>query len=248
MVRGSCLCGDIAYAVDGPFEGMSHCHCSMCRKFHGSAFATYANVAGEHFRWLQGEDEIARYASSPGGERAFCARCGSAVPIVVGDGQAAFVPAGNLEEDPGVRPGAHIFVASKAPWYEITDRLERFDAYPPSIDAPGIEREARTAPTEGAVGGSCLCGEVAFEFEGEPLRMVNCHCSRCRKGRSAAHASNLFVDAAGFRWLSGEGHVKRYKLPEAERFTVAFCERCGSDVPRVTAGAARIGIPAGCLD
>ena len=40
MIRGSCLCGDVAFCVDGPLELRSHCHCSMCRKTHGSAFAT----------------------------------------------------------------------------------------------------------------------------------------------------------------------------------------------------------------
>lgn len=248
MVRGSCLCGDVAFEVSGPFAGMTHCHCSMCRKFHGSAFATYTRVAGENLRWLEGEEQIASYASSDAGVRRFCARCGSAVPFVVGDGAAAFVPAGNLEEDPEVRPRAHIFVGSKAPWYEITDALECFEAYPPGIDAPEIERETRTAQTPGAVGGSCLCGAVAFEFEGEPLRMVNCHCSRCRRARSAAHASNLFIDAAGFRWLRGEERVKAYKLPDPARFAVAFCETCGSELPRVIPGAQRINIPAGSLD
>ena len=155
---------------------------------------------------------------------------------------------GGSAGDPEVRPQAHIFVGSKAPWYEITDALECFEAYPPGIDATEIERETRTAETPGAVGGSCLCGAVAFEFEGTPLRMVNCHCSRCRRARSAAHASNLFIDAAGFRWLRGEERVKAYKLPAAARFAVAFCEICGSELPRVIPGAERINIPAGSLD
>lgn len=248
MVRGSCLCGDVTYEVDGPFSGMTHCHCSMCRKFHGSAFATYIHVAGENFRWLGGESSVASYASSSEGVRLFCPHCGSAVPLVIGDGAAAFVPAGNLEGDPGVRPQAHIFVGSKAPWYEITDELECFEAYPPGIDFPGIEREPRGAETPGAIGGSCLCGAVAYEFQSESIGMVNCHCSRCRRGRSAAHATNVFVDAVGFRWIRGEAHVRTYKLPEAARFTVSFCDVCGSDVPRVVEGAARVGVPAGSLD
>ena len=248
MVRGSCLCGDVTFEVDGPFAGMTHCHCSMCRKSHGSAFATFTRVAGENFRWRSGENQIVSYASSAGGARQFCSRCGSVVPFVLDDRAAAFVPAGNLDTDPEVRPQAHIFVGSKAPWYEISDTLECFETYPPGIDAPSIEREASSAETPGAVGGSCLCGAVAFEYEGEPLRMVNCHCSRCRRARSAAHASNLFVDAAGFRWLRGEEHVKRYALPEAVRFTVAFCETCGSEMPRVSAQAKHVNIPAGSLD
>ena len=41
MLTGGCLCGDAAFEIDGPVDMMIHCHCSMCRKFHGSAFATY---------------------------------------------------------------------------------------------------------------------------------------------------------------------------------------------------------------
>jgi hypothetical protein len=78
--------------------------------------------------------------------------------------------------------------------------------------------------------------------------MVNCHCSRCRRARSAAHASNLFIDAAGFRWLRGEAQVRSFKLAEATRFAVAFCDVCGSQLPRVIEGAERINIPAGSLD
>ena len=75
-----------------------------------------------------------RYESSPGFHRPFCPRCGSVVP----DGSDAEgrvgMPAGCFDEDPGSRTVAHIFVASKAPWFEIEDDLPQFEEDAP---APG---------------------------------------------------------------------------------------------------------------
>lgn len=105
---------------------------------------------------------------------------------------------------------------------------------------------ARSAPT--AICGSCLCGDVAYRISGPPLRMVNCHCENCRRARSAAYASNLFVRAKDFRWIRGEERVVSYRLPGTPSFATAFCRRCGSDLPRVAKGEAVVVVPAGTLD
>ncbi len=246
MVESSCLCGAIAWSIDGEFA-MTHCHCSMCRKLHGSAFASFIRCKASGFRWLRGDEKAAAYESSPGAPRRYCPVCGSVVPTVTPGAESVFVPAGNLDGDPGVRPAAHIFVGSKAPWYEIADDLTQHEAYPPGVDFPGVERPERHAETAGAVGGSCLCGAVRFELTGELPPMIQCHCSRCRKARSAAHVTNLFVEAGQFRWLAGEDEATQFKLPEAS-FGTAFCRTCGSSVPRARAGAPRVMVPAGCLD
>ena len=248
MVRGSCLCGDIVYEIEGEFQDMSHCHCSMCRKMHGTAFATYVGIPSEGLRWVSGEDRATRYESSPGFIRAFCSSCGSVVPSPSKGESVMYVAAGNLEGDCGVRPEVHIFAKSKASWYTITDALPQFDEYPPDDDSPTVPQAPRSAGRDGVVGGSCLCGGVAFEYEGKPKMMMNCHCTRCRRAKSAAHASNVFVDPANFRWLKGEDQVVSYKLPEAERFGHAFCRTCGSSVARLAPGAPVVNIPAGALD
>ena len=77
MVKGSCLCGGVHYEIDGEVSLMANCHCSMCRKHHGAAFATYVGVDTADFRWVKGEDLVARYRSSPGLERGFCRTGGS---------------------------------------------------------------------------------------------------------------------------------------------------------------------------
>ena len=72
MPRGSCLCGDIAYEIAGPFLEAHHCHCSMCRKEHGTPYATYGIAPASGMQWLRGREQIARFESSEGFYRAFC--------------------------------------------------------------------------------------------------------------------------------------------------------------------------------
>jgi hypothetical protein len=87
----------------------------MCSKSHGAAFATWAGVNPEQFRWTSGVEVAERYESSPGKERCFCNKCGS--PLVLTDsGEITEVVLGTIDGDPGVRPGEHIFVGFEAPW------------------------------------------------------------------------------------------------------------------------------------
>ena len=247
MLTGSCLCGDVAFEIHGPVDTMIHCHCSMCRKFHGSAFATFGTPSPEDFRWVRGSERVRTYRASERGHRHFCPRCGSAVPIC-GEGLPfALVPMGNVTEDPVTRPGLHLFTGSMAPWHTIVDDLPQHEEYPDEFgpDAAAVDRPARDRATPGAVGGSCLCGAVAFEFDGTPLRMYHCHCSRCRRAVSAAYQTVLRVPHSGFRWLAGADHVTGYRVP-GTRFECAFCSTCGSRTP--WAREEELCVPAGCLD
>jgi hypothetical protein len=72
MLRGSCLCGGIKYRISGRLSGAMNCHCSMCRKAQGSAFRSRAAVKSAEFEFVQGEELITFYESSPGNHRGFC--------------------------------------------------------------------------------------------------------------------------------------------------------------------------------
>lgn len=247
-IQGSCLCGTLRYELDGPFTTMVNCHCSMCRKHHGAPFATVVEAPLTGFRWLVGEGVLRYYESSPGVQRPFCSACGSVAPRVLAEAGHVVVPAGTLEAVPGIRPQAHLFVESKASWHSISDSLPQHAAYAP--ESSGAEPVARSAVSAqpGKTLGSCLCGDVAYEISGAPMVMYQCHCSRCRRSRGSAHGANLFYELDQFRWLRGEEHVVDYKLPEAKRFGVAFCRRCGAATPRVVAERGAVIVPAGALD
>jgi hypothetical protein len=248
IVRGSCLCGAVAWEAAGPFQMMSHCHCSRCRKVHGTAFGTYVMSPAEGFRILRGRDDIRTYRSSAALARPFCGRCGSVVPD--GEPWEGFVqmPAGALDDDPGVRPLAHIFAASKAPWWEIRDALPRFDAYPPGVDFPVLDDLPARAPESEKPRGSCLCGDVAYVVNGSPLRVVICHCSRCRKAQAAAHATTLWTEGDPVHFTRGESSLATYRVPGAQFFHQVFCRRCGSTMPRNATDLGYSFVPMGTLD
>ena len=248
QVTGSCLCGGVRYELSGPFLQLAHCHCSLCRKHHGAPFVSWLVGPLDSYRLLAGGDRVGRYDSSPGLHREFCTLCGSVLPTAMQEHGVVVSPAGNLDGDFGSVPAHHMFVASKAPWYEITDDLPQYAEYGPDAGLPAVERPVPEPPSAGCTGGSCACGQVAFEYSGEPLRMLNCHCSRCRKARSAAHTTNLFVPLDRFRFRRGEELVRDFPLPGARFFGVAFCTACGSDVPRKSVARNAAVIPAGNLD
>lgn len=248
MVTGTCLCGSVRYEVAGPFDMMAHCHCSMCRKHHGAMFSTFVAAPLEGFRYVAGEELIQVYQSSDEGRRPFCGRCGSVAPTIMKELELVLLPAGNLDGDLGVRPQMHMFAASRAGWFPITDALPQHAGFPPQFG--GGDGVARPVPPvlPGVTQGSCLCSSVAWEFAGPPERIQNCHCSRCRRARSAAHGTNAFYKKEQLTWTRGHEQVLSYALPGAKRFGQDFCTRCGGKVPRVVESTGYVVAPCGSLD
>ncbi len=250
MLSGSCLCGAVAYEVAEPLENFIHCHCSMCRKAHGTPFGSYVRSPAVSF--TSGVDKVRRFESSPGFFRCFCEDCGSVLPEDVEGAEFYFVPAGGLDQKISERPVKHIFVGSKADWHPITDQLPQMAEYDSIAADQGlttIKQADRSAAHVGCVSGSCLCGDVAFRYKtGSAKLMMLCHCNRCRKVKGAAHAANVFVLPEDFEWLKGDKNITVYDLPGAERFGNGFCKRCGSSVPRQSKNSPMVNIPAGALD
>ena len=132
MIEGKCLCGGVSYRVTGKLGPVALCHCSQCRKASGSAFACNASVRSKYLHMESGRELIREFESSPGKLRAFCSRCGSPVySRVRSDPDTLRLRLGLLDGDPGRRPVAHVWVSSRAPWFEITDALPQFESAPP---------------------------------------------------------------------------------------------------------------------
>lgn len=124
LIQGGCLCGGVRFEISGQIFEASNCHCSMCRRHSGSAFLSMGGVKAKNMRWLSGEDLIGRFESSSGVIRLFCKRCGSTLGGTWPQWrETIWIALGTLDADPGIRPSLHIFVESKAPWFEITDTL-----------------------------------------------------------------------------------------------------------------------------
>ncbi len=130
-ISGSCLCGEVRFEVDPPFEGFRYCHCSRCRKASGSAHAANVFVAASQFRWLAGEPLVKRF-DLPGAQRfavCFCTQCGTRMPHKVKSTDNMLVPAGVFDGDLGVRPQNSIFWKSRAAWYASPHDMPRSDEY-----------------------------------------------------------------------------------------------------------------------
>jgi hypothetical protein len=131
-IYGSCLCGQVAYALSSHLGIFQYCHCSRCRKFTGSAMASNLLARPKAFRWLRGADKVGTYQLETAKHfaTAFCKRCGSSMPWFAQTGKVVVVPAGSLDSDPGVRPSQNIFCASDAAWYVEPGELPMHDELP----------------------------------------------------------------------------------------------------------------------
>jgi len=107
---------------------MAHCHCTMCRKFHGAAFATFGEALVEDFRWLSGEEKLKEYLGSNGTKRVFCCDCGSSLIFVPSydSGKLIEFALGTLDSVIPNRPDAHIFTHYSVPWNPIADNLPQY--------------------------------------------------------------------------------------------------------------------------
>src|SRR5512145_863805 len=124
MVEGGCLCCGVRFRVTGKLGPAGYCHCKMCQRASGSAFAANAPARTHYFQLTSGAELVTEYESSPGKFRAFCRRCGSPIySRTDADPEVRRIRLGTLDGDPERRPFAHFWVSAKAPWFEITDAL-----------------------------------------------------------------------------------------------------------------------------
>jgi hypothetical protein len=129
FVRGSCLCGAVAYEARLPLAKFVNCHCSRCRKAAGSAHSANAYVLPDAFRWTRGEDVVRRFdlPQARSFATAFCSRCGSPVPHATRSGREIIIPAGSLDDDPGIRPSIHLHWGARAAWATSDSEILKSD-------------------------------------------------------------------------------------------------------------------------
>jgi hypothetical protein len=128
VLRGECECRATQYEVPDEFVYAANCHCSRCRAGTGTAFKAFAGIEREKLTVTQGADNLLAWGDDMGNHTR-CGTCGSLLYSVVRDGEYVHVAMGSLQDDPTIRPTGHIFVGSKAPWFEITDDLPQADEY-----------------------------------------------------------------------------------------------------------------------
>lgn len=123
MLKGSCLCGDISFEVQGSPRGPSFCHCSQCRKQSGGVWSSaYVREAD-----LTISGDVRWYASSDAAKRGSCPRCGSFLFWKANaEGTISFA-LGAIDGATGLTLEKHIFVAEKGDFYNIADNVPQQD-------------------------------------------------------------------------------------------------------------------------
>jgi hypothetical protein len=131
-LTGSCLCGGVRFEITEPFERLSACHCTSCKKISGGTGTVSGRVRTNAIRIVAGEELLTRYQPSEGTAKTFCSRCGAnlfggAWPEL--EHTPVRLPA--LDEPVEGKLSAHIFVRSVAPWEVLPDDgATRFEALP----------------------------------------------------------------------------------------------------------------------
>jgi hypothetical protein len=117
ITKGSCLCGEVTFQIEGEFDNFFICHCSYCRKDTGSAYAANLFINNNALTWLSGHDKIKNFnLKHTPHVKSFCADCGSALPIKNMNDDDCAVPAGSLDDGVIKKPDAHIYTKDKASW------------------------------------------------------------------------------------------------------------------------------------
>jgi len=129
MLRGRCACNAVAFEVADEFVASYNCHCSNCRATTGSAFLPWGDVAREKLTVTKGTDSLLVEGDRTTVYSMRCGKCFSLLYWTPRDGYFR-VPYGTLVDEPTLKPEGHMFVGSKAPWFEIRDDLPRYDEYP----------------------------------------------------------------------------------------------------------------------
>lgn len=129
-LSGKCYCGAVHYAVADEFHYALNCHCSDCRRTTGSAFKPFAGIERRKLTVTEDADKLLIYGEQPEkAHNAHCRLCGSLLYSLVRDGEWVHVTMGTLVDAPSIRPSAHIFAGSKAPWFTITDDLPQYEGH-----------------------------------------------------------------------------------------------------------------------
>ena len=128
LLVGKCECGAVRYQVADAFRYAANCHCSRCRAATGSAFKPFAGIERGKLEVTEGQSMLLVVGEENSNDTR-CGACGSLLFSVVRDGAYVHVAMGSLTDVPSIRPTEHIFVGSKASWFEITDDLPQSEEY-----------------------------------------------------------------------------------------------------------------------
>jgi hypothetical protein len=131
MIKGSCTCGYVEFHISGELTDVSFCHCSICRKVSGSAFASYGSTPIGKFEWVEGKAMPRKYKFSNEVTKFFCSNCGSTLATHHSAEPTWYhISLGCIDGSPSITPKYHQYVGSKPSWSTISDGLLQYESWP----------------------------------------------------------------------------------------------------------------------
>lgn len=85
--------------------------------------------------------------------------------------------------------------------------------------------------------GQCLCGACAYEIDGDPVVVAQCHCQDCQRISGAGHTTGAMFPETAVR-LSGEPATYSVISEAGNTVTRLFCGQCGSPLFGMNTGMA----------
>ena len=135
-LTGGCMCGGVRFEVGEPLVSAGYCHCTRCQRRTGTAASISGRIVPGSLRILSGAELLRAYEPEGGFAKVFCSTCGSALwSQSPDDPEIISIRLGAFDDDPGVRPRYHQYVAYAAKWEPLPDDgLPRFvEARPPKM-------------------------------------------------------------------------------------------------------------------
>jgi len=130
ILQGRCSCGEVRFTVEDEVEYAFYCHCTRCRLRTGSVFAAIAAVGIDKVEVTAGDKSLLIEGECSDGYGARCSQCHTFLFAAVRGRQYLHISLGALAGAPSRVPDRHIYVGSKAPWYQITDGLPQYEELP----------------------------------------------------------------------------------------------------------------------
>ena len=122
MMKGSCWCGAVSFEVSEPFERLTFCHCTSCKRISGGVGTANGRARTETIEVTQGRELLTTFQPDEGSAKTFCSRCGS--NLFGGgwpDSEHASVRITAIDAGLEQKPEAHTYVRSVADWETLPD-------------------------------------------------------------------------------------------------------------------------------
>ncbi len=130
---GGCLCGALRYQIDNSQPiGSGYCHCRACQLSAGAPVLVWATFSTHAFAYTQGMPSV--YQSSVRYQREFCGKCGTQIAFrTIEQATTIDITVMSLDNPSIYQPEYHIWTKSQVIWFDIQDRLQRYQASGPDI-------------------------------------------------------------------------------------------------------------------